>query len=75
MNLEVEAKFQIDDLATIKDRLLALGGTVTKGRLYEKNTVYDDEAQSLKNGQKLSILLSICPASVYRIYKEIIFEQ
>ncbi len=53
MNLEVEAKFQIDDLAAVKKRLLALGGTITKGRVYEKNTVYDDAAQSLKNGQKL----------------------
>lgn len=53
MNLEVEAKFQIDDLAAVKQRLLALGGTITKGRLYEKNTVYDDAAQSLKNGRKL----------------------
>ena len=53
MNLEVEAKFQIDDLAAVKARLLALGGKITKARIYEKNTVYDDAAESLKNSQRL----------------------
>ena len=53
MNLEVEAKFQIDDLDGVRTRLLAAGGEIKKQRIYEKNTVYDDRAQSLKNSQRL----------------------
>lgn len=53
MNLEVEAKFQIDDLAAVRRRLLTAGATLKKERVYEKNTVYDDNQQSLKNSMRL----------------------
>ena len=53
MNLEIEAKFQIDDLVAVRQNLLASGATLDIPRIYEKNTVYDDEEQSLKNSFRL----------------------
>ncbi|MFK7805458.1 MAG: class IV adenylate cyclase [Anaerolineae bacterium] len=53
MNLEVEAKFQFNDLAALRRRLLAAGGVLKKERVFEKNTVYDDQQQSLKNNRQL----------------------
>lgn len=53
MNLEVEAKFQYDDLAAIRKRLTGLGANLKTVRVYEKNTVYDDAEQSLKKSRKL----------------------
>ena len=53
MNLEVEAKFQIDDLSAVRSKLLACGAILKKERVYEKNTVYDDDQQSLKQSLRL----------------------
>lgn len=52
-NLEIEAKFQIDDLAAVRKQLLTCGAVLKKPRVYEKNTVYDDDQQSLKNSFRL----------------------
>ncbi|MFT5195722.1 MAG: adenylate cyclase class 2 [Cellvibrionaceae bacterium] len=52
-NLEVEAKFQIDDLMAVRKRLLNHNAVLKKPRVYEKNTVYDDDQQSLKNSFRL----------------------
>ncbi|MEM8860698.1 MAG: class IV adenylate cyclase [Chloroflexota bacterium] len=53
MNLEIEAKFQVDDLSAVQRRLVELGAVLKKERIYEKNTVYDDAEQSLKNSRRL----------------------
>ena len=53
MNLEVEAKFQIDDLSAVRTQLLASGAKLKKPRVFEKNTVYDDSQQSLKKSLRL----------------------
>ncbi|MEM9777349.1 MAG: class IV adenylate cyclase, partial [Chloroflexota bacterium] len=53
MNLEIEAKFQYDDLSAVRERLIRLGAILKKERVYEKNTVYDDAQQSLKNSRRL----------------------
>ena len=53
MNLEVEAKFQVDDLTAVRDRLIGLSAILKKERIYEKNTVYDDAQQTYKKGGRL----------------------
>ena len=52
-NLEIEAKFNVDDLTTVRQALLSCGAILEKPRIYEKNTVYDNEYQSLKNSFRL----------------------
>ena len=42
-NLEIEAKFFIRDLPAIREKLLAVGGTLTKERVFERNLRYDNE--------------------------------
>ena len=53
MNLEVEAKFQIDDLSAVRKRLIQAGATLKKPRVFEKNSVYDDVHQSMKRNFRL----------------------
>ena len=53
MNLEIEAKFQVDDLTAVRQTLLLSGAILENPRVYEKNSVYDDERQTLKNSSRL----------------------
>lgn len=46
-NLEVEVKFLVSDLATLRDRLLEAGATLKKARVFERNVRYDDATESL----------------------------
>ena len=46
-SLEVEVKFLVSDLATLRDRLLAAGATLKKARVFERNVRYDDATESL----------------------------
>ncbi len=39
--LEVEVKFFVPDLGALRERVLAVGGMVTKPRLFEQNVRYD----------------------------------
>ena len=55
-NLEVEVKFLIDDLATLRERLAAAGARQIKPRLYERNVRFDDrEERLLSQGQLLRL--------------------
>ena len=45
--LEIEVKFLIEDLATIRRRLERAGGTLKKPRIYERNVRFDTPWESL----------------------------
>lgn len=51
--LEVEVKFYVPDLTAVRDKLLALGGTVTKPRLYERNIRFDTPEDALLTRRQL----------------------
>jgi adenylate cyclase class 2 len=52
-NLEVEVKFLVANLPSIRDRLLALSATLDKPRTYERNVRYDNAWQGLQQEGKL----------------------
>lgn len=52
-SLEVEVKFLVADLASIRERLLALDAEQRKPRLFEHNVRYDDAQESLRYGEQL----------------------
>jgi adenylate cyclase class 2 len=41
-DLEVEVKFLVEDLEAVRHRLAALGATISKPRLFERNVRYDN---------------------------------
>lgn len=43
---ETEIKVKVDDLAEVERRILAAGGMLTAGRVYERNVRYEDVAES-----------------------------
>ena len=51
--LEVEVKFIIPSIPTFWSRLLLAGGRVKKGRIYERNEVYDTPELALRGAKKL----------------------
>lgn len=51
--LEVEVKFFAPSLPAVREKLLALGATLTVPRLYERNVIYDTPDFYLKNQLKL----------------------
>lgn len=51
--LEVEVKFLVRDLTAVRRRLLDLGATVTKERVFERNLRFDTSGQSLRSQDKL----------------------
>jgi adenylate cyclase, class 2 len=55
-NLEVEVKFLADDLALIRQQLLAAGAQLTKPRVYERNVRFDSaDAVLLKKEEILRL--------------------
>lgn len=46
-NLEVEVKFLVRDLATLRQRLIELGATLKKTRVFERNIRFDTEDEAL----------------------------
>jgi adenylate cyclase class 2 len=52
-NLEVEVKFLVDDLAAVRDRLLAFGARIHKPRVYERNVRFDSPWDGLRTQGKL----------------------
>lgn len=52
-NLEVEVKFLVDDLAGMRQRVVAAGGVLHRGRVYERNIRYDNAWQGLARQDKL----------------------
>ncbi|MCA9979348.1 MAG: class IV adenylate cyclase [Anaerolineales bacterium] len=50
--LEVEAKFHVRDLTAVRERLLAVG-ELKKGRVYERNVVYDTAVGTLRHNEQL----------------------
>lgn len=50
--LEIEVKFLVRDREEIRKTILSLGAE-SLGRVFEKNTVYDDDAQSLRRQGRL----------------------
>lgn len=55
-NLEIEVKFLVTDLSTVRERLIAHGATLKKPRIYEHNIRYDDDADRLlSRGQLLRL--------------------
>lgn len=54
MNLEVEVKFFVPDLAAFRQRLVAAGGVLDKPRVFERNVRYDNRWQGLS--RKLQLL-------------------
>ncbi len=51
--LEVEVKFPVADLGVVRERLLALGATVSAPRVLERNVVYDNEGQGLSRNEQI----------------------
>lgn len=51
--LEVEVKFIIPSVPAMWSRLLQAGGRVKKGRIYERNVVYDTPDLALREAKKL----------------------
>lgn len=55
-NLEIEVKFLVDDLSTMRERLLATGARQVKARQHERNVRFDDDdASLLRKGQLLRL--------------------
>lgn len=54
MNLEVEVKFFVPDLAGFRQRLVAAGGVLAKPKVFERNVRYDNAWQGLT--RKLQLL-------------------
>jgi len=52
-NLEIEVKFLVDDLAAVRRRLLALGASLHKARVYERNIRFDNPWDGLRLQGKL----------------------
>lgn len=52
-NLEVEVKFLVPDLTAVRHKLLALGATLTKPRVYEKNYRLDTPDEALLQKRQL----------------------
>lgn len=52
-HLEVEVKFHVTSLAEIRARLLHLGATQKKPRVYERNIVYDTADVHLRQNRQL----------------------
>lgn len=52
-NLEVEVKFWLPELNTIRARLAELGARQVKPRLHERNVRYDDEKETLLQRRQL----------------------
>ncbi|MGD2076776.1 MAG: class IV adenylate cyclase [Chloroflexota bacterium] len=52
-NLEIEVKFLVHDLATVRQRLLALDATLHKPRVYERNVRFDNPWDGLRLQGKL----------------------
>lgn len=50
--LEIEVKFNLKNSETIRSRILDIGG-ISKGRIFEKNFMYDDRQKSLCNQSSL----------------------
>ncbi|MDY6988660.1 MAG: class IV adenylate cyclase [Thermodesulfobacteriota bacterium] len=46
--LEIEVKFYLSDVAAMRERILALGATA-RGRVFEANIRFEDEARGLKD--------------------------
>ncbi|MFW6070717.1 MAG: class IV adenylate cyclase, partial [bacterium] len=51
--LEIEVKFYVDDLAPLRERLLAAGAAQIKPRLFERNVRFDDAQGTLARRQQL----------------------
>lgn len=51
--LEIELKFYVSDLAALRERLVAAGGTLVKPRVFERNVRFDSADQALKNQRSL----------------------
>lgn len=51
--LEIEVKFLVEDLAAVRQRLLALGATLHKPRVYENNIRFDTPWDGLQMQGKL----------------------
>jgi len=47
-NTETEIKLRIDNLKEVEERLAALGFKVTKPRIFESNTIFDDAVGGLR---------------------------
>jgi adenylate cyclase, class 2 len=56
--LEVEVKFLLDDVAEMRERLLAIGAVIARPRVYERNVRFDTEDQALLKKQELLRLRS-----------------
>ncbi len=52
-NLEIEVKFPVTNLQAVRERLLALGATVSAPRVLEQNVVFDDTAHSLRRNEQV----------------------
>jgi adenylate cyclase class 2 len=52
-NLEIEIKFLVRDLGHIRQKLIDLGATLQKDRVYERNVRYDNAWDGLKLQRKL----------------------
>ena len=53
---EIEVKFLIDDLVAMRQRLVALGATLTTPRTYEANLLFDTaDAQLRRQGRLLRL--------------------
>ena len=52
-NLEVEVKFLVGDAAEMRQRIVAAGGVLHRGRVYERNIRYDNAWQGLMRQDKL----------------------
>lgn len=52
-DLEVEVKFVVSDLKTVRRRLLAAGATLRTARIYERNVRFDNSRNELKGQGKL----------------------
>jgi adenylate cyclase class 2 len=52
-NLEIEVKFLVGDLAAVRRRLLALGASLHKARIYERNVRFDNPWDGLRMQGKL----------------------
>lgn len=52
-NLEVEVKFPAPDLRALRERLLALGATVTAPRILERNVVFDNDRRGLRQHEQI----------------------
>lgn len=51
--LEVEVKFLVEDLAVIRERVLAAGAELRRPRLFERNLRFDDDAGTLRQKERL----------------------